>query len=361
MLLLLVSCALLPLLCAHPPASRVVSGAPGCARKPSSATSISGAAWALVAADDTAVCAVHDPTLARDEAGVLWVVSTDAGAPPAPPLLRLRASGDGGRTWATRGAVFERLPAWAAAAVPAATGLWAPDLSFVAGRWLLFYSVSSFGSQRSAIGLAMSATLAGGGAWVDAGAVLASAPGAGEDYNAIDPSVADDGENVWLVYGSFWGGIHAVPLDAGSGKPAANATPTVLARRPAPDALEGAFLLPRPDAYYLFVSWDYCCRGVSSNYSVHVGRSPRIDGPYVDRAGAPMLDGGGSLFVGGGHGWAAGGGPGFLRTTAGVDPAVMVLHAYDGETGAPYLQLIDVAWGADGWPAVATKRQRKGA
>ena len=77
----------------------------------------------------------------------------------------------------------------------------------------------------------------------------------------------------------------------------------------------------------------------------------RIDGPYVDRAGAPMLDGGGSLFVGGGHGWAAGGGPGFLRTAAGVDDTRMVLHAYDGQTGAPYLQLVDVAWQADGWPA----------
>jgi len=211
--------------------------------------------------------------------------------------------------------------------------------------------VSSVGSQRSAVGLATSATMVGGGgAWEDAGAVLASAPG--DDFNAIDPNVVDGGgDGVWLIFGSFWAGIRAVRLDAETGKVAANTTPVALARRPAPDAIEGAFLLPRPDAYYLFVSFDYCCRGVSSNYSIHIGRSRRIDGPYVDRAGAPMLDGGGSLFVGGGHGWAAGGGPGFLRTAAGVDDTRMVLHAYDGQTGAPYLQLVDVAWQADGWPA----------
>ena len=318
--------------------------------------SISGAPYALTAADATALCAVHDPSLV-EEAGVLYVLGTDAGSPPSPPLLRLRSSADGGRTWSTRGAVFSALPRWVAEAVPLATAVWAPDASSLLPRvdgWAVYYAVSSFASSVSAIGLVTTPSLAAP-TWTDRGLVLAS--GAASPYNAIDPAlVADVDGALWLVFGSFWSGIHAVRIDAATGLvDARNSSAVPLARRAAPDALEGAFLVVRPDAHYLFLSWDYCCRGVHSNYSVHVGRSlTGIQGPYIDRAGLALLDGGGSLLIGGGNGWAAGGGPGFLRssTRAGSNLSTMVLHAYDGESGDPFLQLVDVEWGVDGWPRV---------
>ncbi len=35
------------------------------------------------------------------------------------------------------------------------------------------------------------------------------------------------------------------------------------------------------DYYYLFLSFDYCCRGKESTYRIVVGRSKDIRGPYV--------------------------------------------------------------------------------
>jgi arabinan endo-1,5-alpha-L-arabinosidase len=288
-----------------------------------------------------------------EEDGVLFVFGTDAGAPPSPPLLRLRSSRDGGASWSTGGYIFAGVPPWALALVPRATNLWAPDASLVAGRWCVYYAVSSFGSPVSAIGLVTSPSL-GAPVWTDRGLVLQSVA----SFNAIDPSLVEDTAvsppAFWLVFGSFWSGIKMVRIDAATGLvDAGNASVVALAQRGAPDAIEGAFLVVRPDAHYLFVSWDYCCRGVQSNYSVRVGRSMRgIQGPYFDRSGVPMLDGGGSPLLAGAHGWAAGGGQSFLRSTMSRNVSTMVLHAYDGVSGDPFMQLVSIAWGVDGWPAV---------
>ena len=36
------------------------------------------------------------------------------------------------------------------------------------------------------------------------------------------------------------------------------------------NAIEAPFIMKHGDYYYLFVSWDYCCRGIKSNYRVAV-------------------------------------------------------------------------------------------
>ena len=59
-------------------------------------------------------------------------------------------------------------------------------------------------------------------------------------------------------------------------------------------AIEAPYITKRGDDYYLFVNWDYCCRGVNSTYNVRVGRSEHVEGPYVDRQGKQMLEGGGT-------------------------------------------------------------------
>ena len=69
-----------------------------------------------------------------------------------------------------------------------------------------------------------------------------------------------------------------------------------------------------------------------------------IAAPFVDAAGVALLAGGGTRLLGGGFGWAAGGGQSVLRSarpsTSDAPAAVLlVLHAYDGVTGDPWVQV----------------------
>ena len=102
--------------------------------------------------------------------------------------------------------------------------------------------------------------------------------------------------------------------------------------------------------YYLFVSFDFCCRGAKSDYNVVVGRAREIAGPYVDAAGKPMLEGGGTRLTQGTSLWRGPGHEGILLQPGGPD--LMVFHAYDGSTGRPALHISTIVW-ENGWPRVA--------
>lgn len=121
-----------------------------------------------------------------------------------------------------------------------------------------------------------------------------------------------------------------------------------LARRPSPDAIEAPFLLHRGRYYYLFVSFDLCCRGVNSTYNIRVGRAEQVTGPYVDREGKAMMEGGGSILL------ATQGsviGPGHCAVLHNERGDFLVHHFYDGEdNGMPTLQVRPLAWTSDGWP-----------
>lgn len=68
-------------------------------------------------------------------------------------------------------------------------------------------------------------------------------------------------------------------------------------KNPGDGAVEAPFIMKHGDYYYLFVSFDYCCRGEKSDYKVVVGRSKTVTGPYLDKEGMPMDKGGGSLVI----------------------------------------------------------------
>nr|WP_315760452.1 arabinan endo-1,5-alpha-L-arabinosidase [Sphingomonas sp. Y38-1Y] len=303
---------------------------------------------------------VHDPVLIQED-GEWHVFSTGIGK-EGQGLLAERVSSDLAQ-WRTGTPPFASLPEWATQAVPGARNLWAPDISFVNGRYRLYYSVSTFGSNRSAIGLATSTTLdpaKRGYGWRDEGLVLASRPG--DDYNAIDPAfIADRDGRHWLAFGSFWSGLKLVELDRRTGKPLdPSRRPLALASRPvpagAPSAIEAPYLFERGGWYYLVASYDYCCKGVSSTYYTVIGRSKAITGPYRGKDGSSMLEGGGTVllradleekgrFRGPGH-------AGHHRGRDGVDR--LVYHAYDRDNkGAPTLRVAALRWSADGWPAIA--------
>jgi arabinan endo-1,5-alpha-L-arabinosidase len=258
-------------------------------------------------------------------------------------------------TWKRGGHVFDALPGWARGAVPKTEMCWAPDISYVNEQFLLYYACSSFGSNTSAIGLATTPTLNREDArfrWTDRGVVLKSQ--SSDDYNAIDPNhiVDRDGKH-WLAFGSFWSGLKLMALDPASGMPASDAKVIAIAQRPkAPDAIEGVFVISRAGYYYLFASFDFCCRGADSSYYTVVGRSKDIQGPYVDKSGKPLLEGGGSLVLAAGPGELRWMGPGHCAILRDEGKDYIVYHAYDAaHDGRPTLRIAPLGWTDDNWPA----------
>jgi arabinan endo-1,5-alpha-L-arabinosidase len=311
----------------------------------------------------------HDPAIAKDgdtyyvfATGVL-AAGAAAGTDRARlPQLPVRCSKDL-RVWRRCGAVFAEMPAWIRALSPQTKELWAPDVSYFAGEFHLYYAFSVFGKNTSGIGLATNKTLDPASPqyrWVDRGLVLRS--GLADDFNAIDPNVVLDGGKAWLAFGSFWTGVKMRKLDERTGLLSHEDSRTyALASRDAhmagprdpdlpPDneAIEAPFVFAHDGWFYLFVSWDLCCRGVKSTYQERVGRSRSVTGPYLDREGKPMLRGGGTQVLAANAAWVGPGGASLLHLP---ESDVMVFHAYGAKDGGASLQVASVVW-KEGWPVV---------
>lgn len=285
----------------------------------------------------------HDPTLIFAD-GQYYLYQTGGsqglGAKTSKNLL----------AWSAAPVVFDPNPAWVATEVPGAKNLWAPDISYFGGAYHLYYSASTFGSNKSCIGHATRPSLSSG-SWTDHGSVVCSnATGSSDNWNAIDPNVIVDlAGTPWLSFGSFWGGLKMVELDSTGAR--ANQTLHSIAARPnAGGALEAPFIVRRCGYYYLFVSFDRCCDGANSTYKIMVGRSTSVTGPYVDRAGTSMMQGGGTLLVQGvdaaQKGWH---GPGHNAVIFTDAAAFNVYHAY-ADNGTATLRISSIAWDSAGWP-----------
>jgi arabinan endo-1,5-alpha-L-arabinosidase len=314
---------------------------------------------ALTLAGD--IAGTHDPSIAKE--GKTWYVFATGKAPDGGQFA-VRCSEDLTH-WRLCGHVFAALPDWVKERSPGTKDLWAPDVSFVGGEYRLYYSYSLFGKNTSGIGLAVSKTLDPTSpkyGWADQGLVLESK--VEDNFNAIDPNFIEDGKGgAWLAFGSFWDGIKMRRLDA-SGKLSTRDTQVYsLARRakpedaaPAPpnlpanwEAMEAPFIVRHGGYFYLFTSWDLCCRGLKSTYRTMVGRSKSVTGPYVDQTGKPLLEGGGTEVLVKNARWLGPGGESVLLDAKAGD--LMVFHAYDAVTGKPSMQLSRMAW-VDGWPKV---------
>ena len=297
---------------------------------------------------------VHDPVMIRQD-GVYYVFATGRG-------ISMWSSKDM-QNWKKEKPVFTAPPEWAVKAVPGFKGhIWAPDISYHNGRYYLYYSISTFGKNRSCIGVATNKTLDPTSAdyqWTDHGQIVESVPGR-DEWNAIDPNlIVDEQKQPWLAFGSFWNGIKLVKLDADARSVAQPQTWLTLASvprtRPGSDstagngAIEAPFIFKKFDYFYLFASYDYCCRGAKSTYKMRVGRSKTLTGPYLDNNDVPMTQGGGALLLEGNADWH-GVGHNAVCTFDGTD--YLVFHGYDAkDKGRSKLRVERLDWKHD-WPVV---------
>jgi arabinan endo-1,5-alpha-L-arabinosidase len=329
---------------------------------------------------------IHDPVLAK-EGDTYYAFGTG---------IALLSSKDM-KTWQREPAVFSSTPEWFTKMFPNTRfGQWAPDILFHNGTWYLYYAVSSFGRNNSAIGVATNATLNSKDPnykWVDRGVVVKSVPGR-DMWNAIDPQVFIDQEGkAWLDFGSFWGGIKLVRLKDNLievADPPEREWHTIAARerywkldeREAGDAanpdlkydaiypksildldrktengsIEAPFVFQKNGWYYLFASWDRCCQGIRSTYQMIVGRSKTPAGPYLDRQGHRLDWGGGEMVLKGipASKYAAAGHNG-AYTFDDVD--YLIFHAYDKtDNGRSKLVITKIQWDEE-WPTATLDRQ----
>lgn len=298
---------------------------------------------------------VHDPVVIQQN-NTFYLYSTGRGIDcfSSPDLIN----------WKKEPSVFPEKPIWADSVVPEFKNhIWAPDISFHNNTYYLYYSVSAFAKNTSAIGLVTNTTLNPTDAnykWVDHGIVIQSIPNR-DLWNAIDPNLIFDENNTpWLSFGSFWNGLKMVKLNPDLKTLAEPQQWHTIARRqrsfelddtdPGDAALEAPFIFKKNDYYYLFLSWDLCCRGENSTYKVVVGRSKSATGPFIDKEGKDLNNGGGTLIIEGNKNWY---GAGHNSTYTFNETDYIVFHAYDAnDNGSPKLKIAKLSWDSDYWPSL---------
>lgn len=279
---------------------------------------------------------VHDPSIIK-EGNSWYVFSTGEG------LQVLRS--DNGTDFYRVPQIFLSAPSWWKTYVPKQEPMdvWAPDVKAYNGKVWLYYSISTFTKNTSAIGL-VSASSVGAGNWKDEGVVVST--NGTQNYNAIDPELVIDAKgDPWLAFGSFWTGLKLTKLDKNTMKPTGSLYS--IAQRTVNDgAIEAPSITYRGGYYYLFASIDSCCSGVDSTYKIIYGRSKNITGPYVDKNGVSLMNNGGTILDSGNARWKGPGGQDVY------DANLIVRHAYDAEDeGRPKLLISDLIWDSGGWPS----------
>lgn len=290
---------------------------------------------------------VHDPSTIVKEGNKYWIFATGQG------VYSMYSTDLVNWTPGPRAVFVNNVyPSWINTKVPGFAGnFWAPECIFMNGKYYLYYSCSTFGSKVSAIGLATNVTLdptSPNYNWVDEGEVVSS--NGSSAANAIDPAVyRDASNNVWFTYGSFFGGIRILQLNATTGKPL-NGTSTQQFAVANGD-VEAAYVKQRGSFYYLFINRGACCRGVNSTYYIQVGRSTSPTGPFLDQNGVDLNNNGGTLVLNVSGRYT---GPGHAGVFEENGVSYFSHHYYDfDDNGAPKLGIAKLTWDATDWPIVS--------
>lgn len=241
-----------------------------------------------------------------------------------------------------------------------ANNIWAPNAKYYNGFYRIYYSVSSFGTNSSYIGLAEASHPEG--PWKDKGCVVKTDPTS--KMNAIDPSVITNAENgtMWMHYGSYFGGLYCMQLNPQTGLallPGDQGHLTATRANKESEIIEAPEIIYNPDLkqYYLFVSYE----PLFTYYNVRVGRSDNPEGPFYDYFGNNLADTTNNFpilthsYMFNNHpGWSGNGHCSILND----DGKFYMLH--QGRLAPDNLMMImhvrEMKWLPSGWPVVAPQR-----
>ncbi|EGZ13488.1 hypothetical protein PHYSODRAFT_562173 [Phytophthora sojae] len=230
----------------------------------------------------------HDPSIIRRDDGTYFRFSTGGriAIHTAPALTG---------PWTYKGAA---VPAGSIINLNGKDDLWAPDVHKAGNFYYLYYSVSSFGTQDSAIGVARSSSL--DGPWEDSGSTGITSD-ASKPYNAIDPNLVEADGGYYLTFGSYWQGIHQShmrdPPILSSSDPAQIGFTSNF------EVLEGPYIFKHGEFYYLFMSKGKCCTydktmpAKGKEYRILACRSSKATGGFVDKDGVDCTKDGGTVVL----------------------------------------------------------------
>ncbi|WP_088104074.1 glycoside hydrolase family 43 protein [Halalkalibacter urbisdiaboli] len=179
--------------------------------------------------------------------------------------------------------------------------LWAADVvQLEDGKFYMYYNACRGDSPRSALGVAVSDHIEG--PYKDLGIFLKSgmwgeASEDGKIYDAtIHPNVVDphtffdkDGK-LWMMYGSYSGGIFILEMDKDTGFPLPDQGYGKKLLGGNHSRIEGPFVIYSPETDYYYMHLSYGGLDKVGGYNMRVVRSENPDGPYYDSEGNDMIN-----------------------------------------------------------------------
>ena len=303
--------------------------------------------------NNTGLWHIHDPAIFKDDiTGRYYIYCTGAGCHSSDDLIN----------WERVGKVVASPPE-EASLWTGSKDIWAPDIVKINGEYRLYCSNSTWGVRQSCIFLAVSDNPEG--PFIPRGCVLKTT--GKMPVNAIDANIVTDHKtgDMYMLYGSFWGGCHMLLLDKKTGLAAEKGIGTCVARRPEwmSAAIEGPYIIYNPgtEYYYLFVSYG----SLKSDYNVRVARSRNITGPYKDFNDVDMTDisdndNSTGLLIHCGYRWNDGTAymaPGHNSVLHDTDGSWYIIchireHNFTGKPEPSRMQIRKIYWMDNGWPVL---------
>ena len=278
-----------------------------------------------------------DPSVIRADNGIFYLYSTESTVFPNVPIYKSIDLVN----WYFVGTAFtdETRP------VSFDGSIWAPDINYIDGKYVLYYSMSRWGGEWDCgIGVAVAEYPWGP---FREHAKLFDSRQIGVQ-NSIDPFFIEDNGEKYLFWGSHHG-IFGIRLSEDGLSIHEGATKFQIAGRGG----EGTYIHKHGNQFFLFQSVGSCCNGLSSTYNIRVGMSDTLQGPYFDRQNRSMLESTGTLLLQG-NALAAGTGHnaefitddngddwvlyhGFLRSSPELNRLIF-LDKIEWENGWPFMQ-----------------------
>ncbi|EMD93079.1 glycoside hydrolase family 43 protein [Bipolaris maydis ATCC 48331] len=288
----------------------------------SAVTAVYGYAYPMAC---TGICNnAHDPALIRRADGTYFRFSTGG-------KIAIHTAPSITGPWSYKGAA---IPAGSKINLPGNNDLWAPDVTLVGDTYYLYYSVSSFGSQNSAIGVATSKNLE---TWTDLGSTGIQSS-SGKNYNAIDGALYWDGSKFVMSFGSFWQDLFSIGMANPPLKTSSSAVTNIAFKPEGTHAQEAAFIALNGKYHYLFFSVGKCCGFDTSRpapgdeYKIQVCRSTSATGGFVDKNGVDCTRGGGTTVLQS-HDWVYGPGGQGVYYEAASKTQYLYYHYVDTRIG----------------------------